>query len=742
MFKLVMRNGVAVITIYNDIDSYFGFSAQDLREELKKLDAKTELHVKINSIGGEVFQGLAIYNALRQWEGKVVTICEGIAASIASVIFLAGDERHIADNAMVMVHDPMISAIAARKEELEDLVELLEKTKSNVTNIYTSRTGASSEAVNEWLSKDTYFLAQEALDNGFATKVISLDKAVASANVQKLVAKLITSTGVNLMFEQWLKEHCELLGVDPSSLSNEQRTKLEAKFKEMHPKPPSRNPDPPNDPPTPPTNKGLDAGDIEMIRELEEDYKDAKLDTDYLKEIGCRRKTVRGLISHAIRKEWSYDKTELELRRAERRSVGHVGIHSAPNHDEVMQNGAAISCALVRNAGIAASKKHAVSGEKWGYEHWYKQETLEASDNPRIREMGLTQLLEHHIIAATGSRYEGRTNTDGFISAVRDAMFKLKMSGNTTWTGLNIFDDAANKMLWAAYESQNTTWQEWVKEMPVNDFKTHNAYRLTSKGGYRQVGADGELKYGGFTDDKYTYGADTYGKLVGLTRRDIINDDLGALNTVMTMLGEDGAKFLEELFYVHLLNQLTTLFPTNDANNNYISGASSDLGVDGLTLAENKMADQVDADGSPILVEASLLLHGTQDTVIAGELFSESALRVLQTANSKGRPDNNPHVGKYRPIKGRYLSNTNILQRIASVGQAVPNQTSDQWLMLRTPGPSGGIVIGSFLNGNTRPIIEQGDPGFEVLGLQWRAYHDAGADNGDPKWGVYSKGAA
>lgn len=262
-----------------------------------------------------------------------------------------------------------------------------------------------------------------------------------------------------------------------------------------------------------------------------------------------------------------------------------------------------------------------------------------------------------------------------------------------------------------------------------------------------KIGADGRLKHGGFGDDKYTTSAETFGKIVGLSRTDLINDDLGALNRIMSGLGIEGARFLEELFYGHFLDQQTTLFPTGGGNNNYISGSTTNLSVDGLTLGEKEFADQVDSDGAPILINSSILLVGNTLAIPAEELFTQVGLRVVQSSTgAKGRPDSNPHVGKYQPVVSGYLDNTSLLQRtdaLGAQGSAFSNQSATQWFLMPSPNNAlGGVILGAFLNGVRTPTIEQADQAFDVLGLQWRTYHDAGVSNGDPKLAVHSKGAS
>lgn len=753
----LMASGLEVY-IYDDISKDWGFSATDLITALQDAGADASVDVHINSAGGEIYEGLAIYNALMAHRGEVTTIVDGVAASMASIIFLAGDDRIICDNAMIMVHNPMLGHLSGDSKEIEATLELLKKTEANIKDIYAGRTGQTLAKVQSWLDKgETYFSAAEAVQYGFAMSIEESPAIAASASIDQLVLTLKKRKS-HMNFTEWLTAYCEPLGLDLKKLTADQKKKLKAMYMKQQksaskptPKAKTVDPDPqpidpdPIDPMVMKRKAIADEFDrTEKIQAVATKFGDMKLNEDYVKDLGTRATTARGLAAHAIREGWSVNDFELHLHRGKFVDVGSIGIHSAPDRTEI--NVPAMSAALCRQAGVPASKTHLVTGQKYGYEEWFKQEDLEASDEKRYRNLGLHQMMDMAIYQATGSRYDGRYGTDGFIGAARDALWKLKMAGNTTWTGLNVFDDAANKMLWAAYNAQNTTWQEWVPSIPVADFKTYNMYRMTMSGGYQKVGADGELKHGGFSDDKYTVAADTYGKIVGLSRRDIINDDLNALNRIMTALGTEGARFLEELFYGYFLNVRDTLFPSAGTYNNYISGAATALGVDALTTAEQKFSDQVDSDDAPLLVNSELILCGTALAITANELYKQVSLDVLQTANTKGRPNQNPHIGKWRPVVSPYINNTAVKQRtdaLGSLGSAIPNQSATQWWLMPAPNQAlGGVITGAFLNGNQRPVIEQGDPAFDVLGLQWRAYHDAGVGSGDPKLAVYSKGAA
>jgi hypothetical protein len=598
-------------------------------------------------------------------------------------------------------------------------------------------------------------------------KELTITKFGADENTSVTVAANRIGANMN-PFEKWLQaNYCDPLGItlEELKLSDEKKSELEAKHEaelkasKTPPPVPGKKKEETKDPDLERIKAAneLEAANIERIDRIGEiaaSYVGVDMNEIYIKEnLKIKGKTVAAIKGEAIRANWSADKFELECSRAERNDFGsHVITKGKPSFEK--EQFAAISCALIREAGMTANEQVITTGcpnlppsmqkyRKYGYENMFKEDVLEASD--QFRGWSLCMLLDQANVQATGQRYSGRLGSDGFIRATRDSMLQIRAAGNTTWSGLDIFDDAANKLLWSAYDSIPTTWQNWVHQASVSDFKTSNIYRMHMDGGYKKVGADGLLKHGTLSDDKYTHAAETYGKMVGLNRQDLINDDLGALNRIMAALGIEGAKFLEELFYQDFLANQTTLFPVNDSLGNYISGAASDLTVDGLTLAERKFMDQTH-DDAPIGLMGNTVLCGTQDAVIAMELFTQVALLVAQTVggSAKGRPNQNPHVGKFGPVVSPYLNNTSVLQRIADpAGAAISNQSSDQWFLMPSPNsPMGAIMIGSFLNGNTRPIIEQADSAFDTLGLLWRAYHDAGSDNGDPKLAVHSKGAA
>lgn len=159
--------------IYGDITSLKWFeddvTSYDFAKELAQID--TDLKVRINSYGGEVSQGLAIYNLLKSFGNKVTTVCDGFACSSASVIFMAGDERIMNKASLLLIHNAWTQAVGD-SNELRKQAEDLEKVTKPSIDIYVSATGQDESKIREMMDEETWLTSDEALEMGFATKII------------------------------------------------------------------------------------------------------------------------------------------------------------------------------------------------------------------------------------------------------------------------------------------------------------------------------------------------------------------------------------------------------------------------------------------------------------------------------------------------------------------------------------------------------------------------------------------
>lgn len=163
----------ATVYIYDVIDSYWGINAQDFAKEIAALSAST-INVRINSPGGDVFDAVAIKTALAQHKAKVVVHIDGLAASAASVIMLAGDEIRIVEGAFVMIHNAWSWAIG-NAADMRKTADLLEKVDSQIATQYAKKTGAKLEQVQTWMAQETWFTADEAVENGFVDSKVDAE---------------------------------------------------------------------------------------------------------------------------------------------------------------------------------------------------------------------------------------------------------------------------------------------------------------------------------------------------------------------------------------------------------------------------------------------------------------------------------------------------------------------------------------------------------------------------------------
>lgn len=197
-FSLVTNeeNKSADINIFGDITSWdweeFGeISAHTLSKQLEELDDVDVINVHISSYGGEVKEGLAIYNALKNHKAKIRTFCDGFACSIASVIFMAGDERIMSKSSALMIHNAWMF-VEGNANELRKQADDLDKITKLSIEAYMEHINISEEELKQMLDKETWLLYDECLEMGFATSVTGDDKNEnVTQSAKKSILKLI-----------------------------------------------------------------------------------------------------------------------------------------------------------------------------------------------------------------------------------------------------------------------------------------------------------------------------------------------------------------------------------------------------------------------------------------------------------------------------------------------------------------------------------------------------------------------
>lgn len=530
----------------------------------------------------------------------------------------------------------------------------------------------------------------------------------------RIAAAAVYAEDQIMTFEEWLQRR----GLDAAALTDECKQTLRAEYDAESARSEEVPKTPATDPPRRADGNGTEAGPsasppASQVTPVAEVRAQALAET---KRVNAIRRICAGrfpdLEEKAVAEGWTEEKTELEKLRASRPRV--PAIHAV---DRAM-SGQVLEAACLLTAKLAQ------------VEELYDEKTLDAASRRFRGGIGLQELL---LEAAWANGFTGRNFRDSrdvlrfafghTLDASRQGQ-ALQAGFSTVDIG-GILSNVTNKFLLDGFFSVERTWRNVTAVRNVSDFKTVTSYRLIGKDQYERVAPGGELRHGTLGEEKYENKADTYGLLLSIDRRDLINDDLGAVTTVPRKLGRGSGLKINDVFWTTFLAN-AAFFKT--AHKNYIEGADTALGIEALSLAEKTFLDQVDSDGKPIGIMPAILLVSTSLSAVATVLYKSLELRDT-TANLK-YPVANPHAGKFRSEVSRYLGNSKYA-----------GFSDKSWYLLADPADLPVIEV-AFLNGQESPTIETAEADFNVLGIQMRGFHDFGVALQDPRGGVKSKGQA
>jgi len=543
----------------------------------------------------------------------------------------------------------------------------------------------------------------------------------------KVAASAAQSKEHDMEFQQWI----EAMGLVLADLRDDQKAKLQAKYDgevkaaadkaviEAAAKGEAR----PVEPPKIEAPK-FDLDGVLLAHATHETTIEAKaaewapkLDTVKLVEIqAAGRKAAVELKVKALKEQWPALRLEAEhikaaalfeaeLMRAERPRAPAI---YASTKDGVNSEILAAACLL--HGKIAKPEDHA------------KPEALQAAHSRFRRGIGLQELF---LEAAWANGYQGRGFRQDPEAVLRFAFQPIQAGGFSTVAITGILGNVANKFLLEGFNMVEQTWRAISSIRSVNDFKTATSYRMTGDIQYRKVPPAGEITHGTLGEESYTNKADTYARMLAITRPDIINDDLGAITTVPKMLGRGSGLKINDIFWTEFMDNASFF---TGARGNYTSGALTNLSIDSLTAVETLFMDLKDADNKPIGHMPTILLTPTAISATAAALFK--SIEIRDTTSSTKYPTQNPHTGKFRPEVSRYLGNSSY------TGYSIT-----AWYMLCSPSEVS-VIETCFLNGQESPTIETADADFNTLGIQMRGYHDFGVNKQDYRGAVKSKGAA
>lgn len=498
----------------------------------------------------------------------------------------------------------------------------------------------------------------------------------------------------SMKFEQYVKAR----GFELADLSEEQRVALQADFdKSESPEVKATK--------TPEPTKKIEAG--EQVDAVADMTVRAAAEAKRIADVTLALAKHPTLLAKAIEDKWNANEATLQAKLADRPAAPAIQSHGATNTTT-----SDLECALALSADATMAEAD------YGAEACTRVEAAGLA-GPN-RQLGIGEVLL--IAAQRNGGYTGRNARD--VRAVLQAAYtpQIQASGLSTIDISGILSNVGNKFLLAGYNAVEDIWRRIATIRNVRDFKEVTSYRMIGDEMYDIVAPGGEIKHGKLAEESYGNKADTYARMFGLSRTDIINDDLGALTDIPRRLGRSAGLKVNDVFWTVWLDD-ADFFKTD--NNNLITTALSSAGLKAGVL---KFRRQTDPDGFPIGLTPSLLLVPPELEVDADELFVSTNINTGGSSSVTKVPNRNVHAAKYEPIVSTYLSNSSY------TGFSLTG-----WYLLPNPEDLSAIEV-AFLNGVQTPTIESADADFNQLGIQMRGFHDFGVRKQEPRAAIKSSG--
>ncbi|MGK5069208.1 ClpP-like prohead protease/major capsid protein fusion protein [Janthinobacterium sp. RT4P48] len=575
----------AEILIYGDIgESWYGdtVAAKDFVREVSLLEVDA-LTVRINSYGGSVTDGVAIYNALKRHPAAVTTVIDGIAASIASLIAMAGDTVEMADNAMLMIHAPWMYT-GGNSASLREDADMLDSYAEAMATSYIAKTGGDKAEILALLQdgKDHWYTAEEAISAKFADAAIAALPLAASASLNPSIQARYASFP---------------LPVGPAASVAPQPTIT-----------PKENavPQPLNPQAVEPSAAAVAAKQIAA----------AALEAD---------KTRRTSISAAFAKFASTegvsalaavcaDDTECTVEAANTKLLAHLGAGASS-----AGGGRIVTLEDERDKFRAGVEASVLARSSLGKD--------DRSNNFRSYSM---------LDIARACLDQAGINAKG--------MDKMKLvAAAFTHTGSDfpmLLGNIAEKAMLKGYEEAEETFQLWTSKGTLGDFKVGKRVDLNTFPSLDKIQDGAEYTYADIGERGESVQLATYGKMFSLTRQAIINDDLDAFTKIPKRLGRAAIRTIGDLVYAILtsnprMSDGIALFHAD--HKNLLPGAGiSTATVDALQVA---MGLQKDGTGSILNLDVKTLivpraLRGTANVVRESEFEVGAANKNNTVPNS------------------------------------------------------------------------------------------------------------
>lgn len=586
--------------------------------------ATDDLVVRINSLGGLVFDGLAIYHALNQSPRKVTVHVDGVAGSIASVIAMAGDEIIIAENAVMMIHNPT-DGTYGEAADLRQTADRLDMVKTQIVGIYAQRTGMTPAELSPLLDAETWLTAPEAVAMKFADTIAGAVTATNKLDATKfgfrkvpehpLIAKAMSIPAPAATI-RLTEENMTGTVPAPTPTPNPTPTPAPAPTPTSVPAPapePSPEPTPAPTPaptPTQPQNVG--------------DQVAAALAAERARASTIRNEVARSRLPVTFADTLVNEGLSIEAART--RIIDEIATN-APN----IMNYAPATIPAAQFAARAEAMSIAIANRA--------NPRNELTDDARHFAGRRLIVLARDFLDASGVS----TRNMGDVEVAK-AVFQYRGPANagqhTTSDFPSLMGTTVGRTLRRAYELAPKTFPAFCRQTSVPDFRPVSRIALSDISPMQAVAEGAEYQYATVGDSAEQYAVGKWGTIISLTWETIINDDLNAFDRLPMAMGQEAAQVESDVVYAILLsNPLMSdgvaLFHATHGN---LAGAGAAIGINSLSAGRTAMRTQKAPKGR--------FTSATPSTLIVGPLKEQEANQFtspnyVATTNATINPEYN-----------------------------------------------------------------------------------------------------
>ncbi|EFW6968247.1 Clp protease ClpP [Shigella flexneri] len=484
--------------IYDEI-GFWGVTAKQFISDLNALGDITHINLHINSPGGDVFEGIAIFNALKTHGASITVYVDGVAASMASVIAMVGNPVIMPENTFMMIHKPF-GFTGGDAEDMRTYADLLDKVEAVLLPAYAQKTGKTTDEVAAMLADETWMSGAECLAHGFADQVTPAVKAMACIQSKRTEEfKKMPESIRNMITPPRNSATREPENKNTASQTQEQTTAQVA---------------------TTATTTNAPSADESSIRAQVLAEQKARVSgiNELFGMFGGRYQTLQASC---------LSDPECSLEQAREKLLNEMGKEFSPSNKNTPAHiyagngnfvGDGIRQALMARAGF----------EKTERDNVYNGMTLREYARMSLTERGIG-VSGYNPMQMVGAAFTHSTSDFG-----------------------NILLDVANKAILQGWEDAPETYEQWTRKGQLSDFKIAHRVGMGGFSALRQVREGAEYKYVTTGDKQATIALATYGELFSITRQAIINDDLNMLTDVPMKLGRAAKSTIADLVYAIL----------------------------------------------------------------------------------------------------------------------------------------------------------------------------------------------